>query len=216
MNILDIDSEVKQITKQFEALVNLFDVKSNLEKDKIYNLSDVMKSREEAKKIIAEYSLVNNDFLVKITDEAIENNWQSSESAEKIFSIYSAKLNAKISENINLLLAKHIHNAKSMVLGSKSAKVLRLLKYSHNTITDAAQRKISLVEKFRKDIRKVLIDFCNDMKLFGAYNNGKTWAYTLNELGETYKRFLISDYIKTDLKDKIFHPNVRSLAYVED
>ena len=69
MNILDIDSEVKQITKQFEALVNLFDVKSNLEKDKIYNLSDVMKSREEAKKIIAEYSLVNNDFLVKITDE---------------------------------------------------------------------------------------------------------------------------------------------------
>ena len=152
MNILDIDSEVKQITKQFEALVNLFDVKSNLEKDKIYNLSDVMKSREEAKKIIAEYSLVNNDFLAKITDEAIKNNWQSSESAEKIFSIYSAKLNAKISENINLLLAKHIHNAKSMVLGSKSAKVLRLLKYSHNTITDAAQRKISLVEKFRHDL----------------------------------------------------------------
>lgn len=216
MRLTDIDTEVNKLTQQFTALVNLFNMKSNLEKDKMFSLNDVVKSRNEAQKMVLQYNFAIRDFMTSIADESVDKQWQDEKSADSISNIYFAKMHDVIEKNINLLIAKHIRNAKDMVIRNKTNRHPKLFEYSHNTIYDAKQRQISLSDKFKKDVRKVLIDFYNDLKLFGAYNNGKRWAYTITPSGAVYKRFLISDYVKTNLKDKIFHPNVQSLAYVED
>lgn len=216
MKLAEIDLQVKRLTQQFSALVELFNIKSNLEKDKVFTLPDVMRSRAEAKEMISKYQFDIYEFMASIGEESVLNNWQTQESMEQISLIYYQKMNEAISANVNILLNKHIRNAKDMVIRNKANRYPKLVKYSHSIIYDTKQRQISITEKFRKDVRKVLIDFHNDLKLFGAYNNGKSWAYTIQSDGSVNKRFSISEYIKTNLKNKIFHPNVQSLAYVEE
>lgn len=216
INLSDIDSFVNQKTQSFKSLVEIFNMKNTIEKDKMLKPEDLLRSHKESVKMIQEYSLNVQDLTGKIYQEFLNNNVMDEISLDKIKAIYEEKARLAIVENTSLLLKNSDKNNKKSQIRNVSRVNQSNVKYENGYIYDASQRKISLVDKFRKDLRKVFVDYVNDVVVFSAYKNGKKNGYTKTVSGELYKIFSLSDYIRGDVKNTIFHPNVQSLAYVED
>lgn len=216
INLSDIDSFVNQKTQSFKSLVEIFNMKNTIEKDKMLKPEDLLRSHKESIKMIQEYSLNVQDLAGKIYQEFLNNNVMDEISLDKIKAIYEEKARLAIVENTSLLLKNSDKNSKKSQIRNVSRVNQSSVKYENGYIYDASQRKISLVDKFRKDLRKVFVDYVNDVVVFSAYKNGKKNGYTKTVSGELYKIFSLSDYIRGDVKNTIFHPNVQSLAYVED
>lgn len=216
MNLSDIDSFVNQSTQSFKSLVEIFNMKNNIEKDSILTSIDLLKSRQESMKLLKDYSFNFEDFINKAHQEFVSKKIMDDVMLDNIKSIYYDKISAIISENTFLLLKNAEKNGKKSQIRNVSRISNSKVVYSNDYVYDSSQRKISLVDKFRKDLRKALIDYVNDVVVFAGYNNGKTNGYTKTSTGELYKIFSLSDYIRGDVKNSIFHPNVQSLAYIED
>lgn len=212
-----IDNIVKLKTVDFSKIVTIFDMKSNIEKSSILKMSDTLKSQKDAIGLFKDYDFDLSDFLESIFNDAIKELYMDKVVLDSIKSLYSDKVIRVINSNLNILLSKHLKNARIALLRNKAGKEQSLINYSHRIVYDASGRRISLVDKFRKDLRKVLIDYVNDLVIISAYKEGKQVAYTVNENGEKNKEFLISNYMKyAEIKNSIFHPNVQSLAYIEE
>lgn len=217
IDLSTIDNIVNNNAVNFAKLVTIFDMKSNIEKSSILSLTDVYKSQKEAVSLFKDYGFDLTDFLNVVYEEANRELYIDSITLEKIKSVYSDRIFRVINSNINILLSKHSKNARTALLRNKANKQQDLIKYSHKTVFDASGRQISLVDKFRKDLRKAMIDYVNDVIVVSAYKEGKKTGYTIKDNGEIYKEFSISEYIKNpQIKNSIFHPNVQSLAHIEE
>lgn len=216
MNLSEIDSFVNSNVQNFKFLVDIFNMRNNLEQQKALTSFDLLKFKNESIKLLKEYPFDIKGIVDKIYQESVENKMMDEIVLDNFKSIYEDKATRAVSENVQLLLNNADKNIKKSQIRNIAMRNQNIIKYENGFVYDSQQRKISLIDKFRKDLRKVLIDYVNDITIFSAYYNGKSTGYTLQPNGKLYKIFSLKDYIKGDVKNTIFHPNVQSLAYVED
>lgn len=211
-NIFDIDTESKRAENTIDAVVKLLNFKSNVDKNIVRSLTEVKKSRSEAVTLLNDMEFGIEAFINESIEDSKKESKLTERQAESLRKIYLNKSRNNTDVIITDLLKSYEHGLKMSVLVNKAKNKIVFQPNSEYTF-DGAGRKIRIAEKHRRNTRKLALDLTNDIEAYFAYYNGKNTLYGIKNGIKTY--FSVDDYLKSGLKDKMFHPNSQTLLQIE-